>query len=150
MSIPPAQGPENKNSLEAQNKELLIRLDEGQKYLIERIALMEEQMNRAEEKRDKIDDKLANQQHDIYVIGYVVAQQRDIIKGISQQVTEALERAESKFDKIDPIVDEWRSLKKLGRFTSIVMVAIGVTGLSMFLAAKQMFVDILSWIIRHT
>jgi hypothetical protein len=125
--------------VESKELELLVRLDEGQKHLIDRLESIEDRIRHAEEGRSKLHDRLNVQQEDIFVVGSIVAQQRDFIKMLAQTI-------EDNNNRVSPALAQWNEIKTLGKWVSIGLTGVGITGAVMLLAVKSWVLSVLAWI----
>lgn len=124
--------------MEPTERDLLIRLDEGQTHLIKRLDSIENRIEHAETSRSKIHERLDTQQEDIFIVGQVVAQHREYLKMLSDKI-------DFNQTEVMPALQSWNEIRTLGKWLSIGLVALGVTGAGVLLIVKSWALAAWDW-----
>jgi len=129
------------SKVEPSERDLLMRLDEGQRHLMIRLESIEDRIQHAETSRSKLHERLDVQQKDIFVVGQVVAQHRDYMDMMNNKI-------DGNHEQVKPALDSWRELKTLGKWASIVLIGLGVTGAGALLVVREWALGFWTWVNR--
>lgn len=116
--------------------ELLARLDEGQKHIIKKLEDQERRLEKAEEGRSRLHARIDDQVEDIQEL-----------KSLAQTQQHNLESLQSMLENhkklVDPALIRWIEIATLGKYVSLLLVSVGVTGAGILLTAKAWVMSLL-------
>lgn len=116
--------------------ELLARLDEGQKHIIKKLEDQERRLEKAEEGRSRLHARIDDQVEDI-----------NELKSLAQTQQHNLESLQSMLENykklVDPALIRWNEIATLGKYVSLLLVSVGVTGAGILLTAKAWVMSLL-------
>lgn len=121
--------------------ELLIRMDEGQKYMIERMAEIDDRLKEADKGRSKLREDIYKVTEDVFIVGQTVSQQNHVITALSNRV-------EDNHKEIKPVLENIKVLRAIRKYIIIILVAAGLTGATLWTVAREWLMALLAWLQR--